>query len=81
MDFNDERQGRKIRFHGFRGTTRSMIDTLDKKGQFSFEVKERFLDHHEKNKVVRAYSHGANYQEHLTELTNWWSNYVKSLID
>ena len=54
MDFNDERLGRKIRFHGFRGTTRSMIDTLDKKSQFSFEVKERFLDHHEKNKVVRA---------------------------
>ena len=81
MDFNDERQGRKIRFHGFRGTTRSMIDTLDKKSQFSFEVKERFLDHHEKNKVVRAYSHGANYQEHLTELTNWWSNYVISLLE
>ena len=34
MDFNDERQGRKIRFHGFRGTTRSMIDTLDKKVNF-----------------------------------------------
>lgn len=79
MDFNNERKGRKIRLHGFRGTIRSFIDTLDLEGRFTFEVKERFLDHHENNKVVRAYSHGANFQEQLKELTNWWSEYIKSL--
>lgn len=79
MSFNDEKSGRKIRLHGFRGTIRSMIDTLDKEGRFTFEAKERFLDHHENNKVVRAYSHGANFQEHLKELTNWWSDYIESL--
>lgn len=81
LSFNDEKKGRKIRLHGFRGTARSMIETLDVDSKFSFETKERFLDHHENNKVVRAYSHGANYLERLKELTNWWSDYILSLKD
>ena len=81
LSFNDEKKGRKIRLHGFRGSIRSMIETLDIDNQFSFETKERLLDHHENNKVVRAYSHGANYLERLKELTNWWSDYILSLKD
>jgi integrase len=77
MEFN--REGRKIRLHGFRGTFRSMIDTLDTKGQFTYEVKERALDHHEKSKVVRAYSHKGDYFEQLQELMTYWSNFIKSL--
>ena len=52
MGFNDEKRGRKIRLHGFRGTFRSLVDTLDLEAKFSFEVKERALDHHDKNLVV-----------------------------
>lgn len=81
LSFNDEKKGRKIRLHGFRGTIRSMIDTLDTKGKILYEAKERFLDHQEKNKVVRAYTHGADFQLHLQELTNWWSDYILSLKD
>ncbi len=79
LSFNDEKKGRKIRLHGFRGTFRSMIDTLDTKGKFSFETKERVLDHHEKSKTVRAYSHKGDYIEHLKELLNFWSEYIVSM--
>ena len=79
MGFNDEKRGRKIRLHGFRGTFRSLSDTLDLEGKFSFEVKERALDHHDKNLVVRAYTNKANYLIQLRELMNWWSEYLMSL--
>lgn len=76
MSFNDEQKGRKIRLHGFRGTFRSMIDTLDIDNKFSFETKERALDHHEKSKTVRAYSHKGNYIVQLEELMSFWSEFI-----
>lgn len=76
LGFNDEKRGRKIRLHGFRGTFRSMIDTLDIDNKFSFDLKERALDHHEKNQVARAYNHKANYYEQLKPLMNYWSEYL-----
>lgn len=79
MSFNDEKKGRKIRLHGFRGTFRSMIDTLDTKGRFSFETKERVLDHHEKSKSVRAYSHKGDFEEQLRELMDFWSDFILSM--
>lgn len=79
LGFNDEKKGNKIRLHGFRGTFRSLIDTLDTKGQFSFEAKERALDHHDRNLVVRSYNHKANYQEQMKELMNFWSDFLCSL--
>jgi integrase len=79
LGFNDEKRGRKIRLHGFRGTFRSLIDTLDTKGLFSFDVKERALDHHDKNTVVRAYTHKANYIEQLKPLMNYWSDFICGL--
>lgn len=81
LGFNDEKRGRKIRLHGFRGTFRSMIDTLDTKSKFSFDVKERALDHHEKNQVARAYNHKANYYEQLKPLMNYWSDFILSIKD
>jgi integrase len=80
MEFNNEKEGKKIRLHGFRGTFRSMIDTLDTNNLFSYETKERALDHHDKNRVVRAYSHKGDYIEQLRELMNFWSNFINSLI-
>ncbi len=79
LGFNDEKKGSKIRLHGFRGTFRSLIDNLDTKGKFTFEVKERALDHHAKNLVVRAYNHKANYQEQMIELMNFWSDFICGL--
>lgn len=76
LGFNDEKKGNKIRLHGFRGTFRSLIDTLDKENKFSFEVKERALDHHDKNLVVRSYNHKANYEEQMKELLDFWSNFI-----
>lgn len=79
MGFNDDKKGRKIRLHGFRGTFRSMIETLDIENKFSFEVKERALDHQENSKVVRAYAHKSDYIKQLIPLMNFWSDYILSL--
>ena len=79
MGFNDEKKGNKIRLHGFRGTFRSLIDTLDVDNRFSFEVKERVLDHHDKNLVVRAYNHKASYYEQMKELMQFWSDFICNL--
>ncbi|WP_419677630.1 tyrosine-type recombinase/integrase [Aliarcobacter lanthieri] len=81
MGFNDERKGRKQRLHGFRGTFRSLIDTLDTDNKFSFDVKEKALDHQENNKVVRAYNHKADYTKQLKPLMDFWSDYILSLKD
>ncbi len=79
MGFNDDKKGRKIRLHGFRGTFRSMIETLDIENKFSFEAKERALDHQENSKVVRAYAHKSDYIKQLIPLMNFWSDYIVSL--
>ena len=79
MGFNDDKKGRKIRLHGFRGTFRSLVETLDVDSKFSFEVKERALDHQEKSKVVRAYSNKSDYINQLIPLMKFWSDYILSL--
>ena len=79
MGFNDDKKGKKIRLHGFRGTFRSMIETLDIENKFSFEVKERALDHQENSKVVRAYAHKSDYIKQLIPLMNFWSEYILNL--
>lgn len=81
MGYNDARKDRKQRLHSFRGTFRSLIDTLDIDNKFSFEVKEKALDHHEQSKTVRAYSHKSDYTNQLIPLMNWWSNYIIKLRD
>lgn len=78
MGFDDEAKGRKITLHGFRGTFRSLMDTLDIDSNFSFETKERALDHHEKSKVVRAYTHKSDFINQLSSLMNFWSDYIKN---
>ena len=79
MGFDDEENGKKITLHGFRGTFRSMIETLDVNNQFSFEIKERALDHQESSKVVRAYAHKADYIKQLSLLMDYWSDFIISL--
>ncbi|WP_323594473.1 tyrosine-type recombinase/integrase [Aliarcobacter butzleri] len=81
MGYNDERKGKKQRLHSFRGTFRSLIDTLDIDSKFSFEVKEKALDHQEQSKTVRAYNHKSDYINQLIPLMNFWSDYILSLKD
>ena len=76
MGFNDETTGRKITMHGFRGTCRSLLDTLDIENKFSFEAKEKLLDHHDNSKVIRAYTNKSDYFEHITPIVDFWSNFI-----
>jgi len=81
MGYNDERKGRKQRLHSFRGTFRSLIDTLDLENKFSFEIKEKALDHQEESKTVRAYANQVDYVNRFIPLMNFWSDFVLSLKD
>lgn len=76
MGFVDEANGRKQTLHSFRGTFRSLSETYAKEHGVSFEVRERALDHHEENKVVRAYTHKADYTEQMRELMQWWADFL-----
>ena len=79
MGFNDEVNGKKITLHGFRGTCRSLLDTLDIENKFSFEAKEKLLDHHNNSKVVRAYTNKSDYFEHIKPIVYFWSDFVLNL--
>ena len=81
MGFDDVENNRKISLHGFRGTFRSLIDTLDTDNKFSFEVKEYVLDHQEKSKVVRAYTNKAEYTKQLKTLMDFWSGFIVDLLE
>lgn len=76
MGFTDEDQGRKQTLHSFRGTFRSLSETYATEHNVSFEARERSLDHHEKNKAVRAYTHKADYTEQIRTLLQWWADYL-----
>ena len=81
MGFNDDKVGKKIRLHGFRGTYRSWINTLDIDNKFSFEVKEAALDHHTGEDTIKAYTNKSDYTKQLKPLMDFWSDYILSLKD
>ena len=66
---------------GFRGIYRSLIDTNQNEHNINYHVKKRFLDHHDSNKVELAYNHRAEFFEQIKPLVEWWSNYIKGLLD
>ena len=68
-------------FQGFRGIYRSLIDTHQNEHNINYDVKKRFLDHHDSNKVELAYNHRAEFFEQIKPLVEWWSNYIKGLLD
>ena len=80
MGFNDEASGRKQTLHSFRGTFRSLAETYRQIHGKPFEVMERCLDHHEKNRTVRAYSHQADYTAQIGELLQWWADHLEKGI-
>jgi hypothetical protein len=55
------------------------LDFMDSENKFSFELKERVLDHHEQNETVRAYNHRADYFKQFIPLMEFWSDYILSL--
>ncbi|WP_323593756.1 tyrosine-type recombinase/integrase [Aliarcobacter butzleri] len=71
----------KQTLHGFRGIYRSLVDTYQNEHNISYEVKKRFLDHHESNKVELAYNHRADFFEQMRPLAKWWSNYLNNLLN
>lgn len=71
----------KQTLHGFRGIYRSLIDTHQNEHNINYDVKKRFLDHHDSNKVELAYNHRAEFFEQIKPLVEWWSNYIKGLLD
>lgn len=66
----------KQTLHGFRGIYRSLIDTHQKEHNIDYDVKKRFLDHHDSNKVELAYNHRAEFFEQMKPLVKWWSNFI-----
>ncbi|MBV5348115.1 integrase arm-type DNA-binding domain-containing protein [bacterium] len=76
MGFNDEVSGRKQTLHSFRGTYGSLARTYQPVHNATFEAMERVLDHQEGSKVVRAYTHKADYTEQMRELLQWWADYL-----
>ncbi|MCX6072725.1 MAG: integrase arm-type DNA-binding domain-containing protein [Campylobacterales bacterium] len=76
MGFVDEVNGRKQTLHSFRGTFRSLTETYATQHKASFEVRERCIDHNERNEAVRAYTHKADYTEQMRELLQWWADYL-----
>ena len=76
MGFNDEVSGRKQTIHSFRGTYGSLARTYQPDHGATFEAMERVLDHQEGKKVVRAYTHKADYIEQMRELLQWWADYL-----
>lgn len=76
MGFTDEEAGRKQTLHSFRGTFRSLVETHQQEHGKPFEVMERCIDHHDKNRVVRAYSHRADYSKQIGELFQWWADFL-----
>jgi len=71
----------KQTLHGFRGIYRSLIDTHQKEHNIDYDVKKRFLDHHDTNKVELAYNHRAEFFEQMKPLAKWWSTYLINLKD
>lgn len=76
LGFNDEVNGRKQTLHSFRGTFGSLSETYSREHGISFEARERVLDHQESNTVVRAYTHQADYTEHMRVLLQWWADFL-----
>ena len=71
-------QGRQS-LHGFRTTIRSLCDTHYEEHNTDFRVLESVLDHIETNKVVRAYTHKADYTKRQRVLLEWWGSFVDKI--
>lgn len=67
--------------HGMRGVYRSIIETYSNEHNITDTIKERFLDHSEKDKSKLAYVNQASYFNQMQPLVEWWSNYIITMKD
>lgn len=60
-------------FHGFRAMARS---ALGESGLFQRDAIEKQMSHQERNDVVGAYTHVAEYLQERKRMMQWWSQYL-----
>ena len=60
-------------FHGFRAMARSALGEC---GLFQKDAIEKQMSHQERNNVVGAYTHVAEYMQERKRMMNWWSQYL-----
>lgn len=65
-----------ICLHGFRTIARSALSEC---GLFQRDAIEKQMSHEERNKVVGAYTHMAQFMEERRLVMNWWSSYLEYL--
>lgn len=63
-------------FHGFRAMARS---ALGESGVFQRDAMEKQMSHQERNNVVGAYTHVAEYMQERRKMMEWWSQYLNEV--
>lgn len=64
---------KEICFHGFRAMARSALGEC---GLFQRDAIEKQMSHQERNDVVGAYTHVAEYLHERKRMMQWWSQYL-----
>ena len=64
---------KELCFHGFRAMARS---ALGESGLFQRDAIEKQMSHQERNSVVSAYTHVAEYLYERKRMMEWWSQYL-----
>ena len=67
---------RDICFHGFRAMARSALGEC---GLFQRDAIEKQMSHQERNDVVGAYTHVAEYLYERKRMMQWWSLYLADI--
>lgn len=63
-------------FHGFRAIARSALGEC---GLFQRDAIEKQMSHQERNNVVGAYTHVAEYMQERRKMMEWWSQYLSEI--
>lgn len=64
---------KELCFHGFRAMARSALGEC---GLFQRDAIEKQMSHQERNDVVGAYTHVAEYMHERKQMMDWWSQYL-----
>jgi len=64
---------KEVCFHGLRAMARSALGEC---GLFQKDAIEKQMSHQERNDVVGAYTHVAEYLQERKEMMDWWSQYL-----
>ena len=67
---------KELCFHGFRAMARSALGEC---GLFQRDAIEKQMSHQERNNVVSAYTHVAEYLYERKRMMEWWSKYLTDI--